>query len=600
MNGSRLVRAVLASLLLIALIPSCGLPLFFTGTPRARLNPPPGSYDAAVYVEPDWNGNESFRWTLTEGANISEFERFDGVHVSGALTFWYFSIDPSGLRSPIKEARYEISDGEAPVIANDEGFGWWARGYYSMDIGWPRRRGSDTSGGPDIPSDDNTPWEELEFAVFSSRTSRLETIEEAEAALATGTAQMDLFWTTNSDFTRVSFDRPGAGKNVNVFVRDRSGNATPYGSRFLRSSPALSVYAGAAAAGDELYLNQLSGGSDPAFAAGDPVALPGNTTLATAMGRIADDGDLRDDLAVVYSDGSNDFYRWYPTTAAGTIDLGSAVTLLTDGPSAVPRTIRIADMTQDGIAEILATTASLELRVFDSQTASAIIVVSGPADQFDVGDLDGDGYPDVVGVDSATGTVTVWRNIGGTALQLVAQSWTAALPGTVDGATIADVNRDGYADLLLTDPANVPNIRIYHGGPGAVLTEDTQTSAYFPANMGTTSVAVADFDRDGWLDLFVGNNAIAHSEIYVNDATGGFFFTATADLPSVEDSRQTIAADMNGDGWPDVVEVFNLYPPVIWINNVREWWNGAPDFILQSSATIGTNSTTTVAVGQVR
>jgi hypothetical protein len=71
-------------------------------------------------------------------------------------------------------------------------------------------------------------------------------------------------------------------------------------------------------------------------------------------------------------------------------------------------------------------------------------------------------------------------------------------------------------------------------------------------------IAVADFDRDGHIDLAVANDSVRQS-LYRNKGNGTFEDTALLAGTAVDDNGQTYAgmgvdfADYDNDGWPDMV-----------------------------------------------
>jgi hypothetical protein len=69
-------------------------------------------------------------------------------------------------------------------------------------------------------------------------------------------------------------------------------------------------------------------------------------------------------------------------------------------------------------------------------------------------------------------------------------------------------------------------------------------------------VAVEDFNRDGWPDLYVSNDFLEHDYLYLNQQDGTFresIHTATRHISNY--SMGNDAADINNDGWPDVIVV---------------------------------------------
>ncbi|MEU3546968.1 FG-GAP repeat protein [Streptomyces longwoodensis] len=190
------------------------------------------------------------------------------------------------------------------------------------------------------------------------------------------------------------------------------------------------------------------------------------------------------------------------------------------------------------------------------------------------GDVNGDGYTDLVagdpwdpeqdGVDGAVGgRVLVWRGSAAgitpdTVPEQLTQN-TAGVPETSEkgdafGAalTVADLNRDGLADIVIGAPSETLGGQVYAGqvtvvpgrrtgalGTGSYLF--SQDSANVPDASETddqfgTTVAVGDVDRDGRPELFVGGFG-------ENDYTGAaWVFPGATSGPTTTRSRVFTAA----------------------------------------------------------
>lgn len=79
--------------------------------------------------------------------------------------------------------------------------------------------------------------------------------------------------------------------------------------------------------------------------------------------------------------------------------------------------------------------------------------------------------------------------------------------------------------------------------------QQTYNWSVYPDNNGMQTVAVADFNRDGYPDVAVvsGSSTI---DIFLNDHTGHFSTYTSYSCPSF---GLPLAVDVNGDGWPDLV-----------------------------------------------
>lgn len=74
-------------------------------------------------------------------------------------------------------------------------------------------------------------------------------------------------------------------------------------------------------------------------------------------------------------------------------------------------------------------------------------------------------------------------------------------------------------------------------------------------------VAVEDINRDGWLDIYVSNDYLSNDLLYLNQGDGTFEDVAgEAFRHTSYSSMGTDVADINNDGWPDVLSV-DMLPP---------------------------------------
>ena len=175
-------------------------------------------------------------------------------------------------------------------------------------------------------------------------------------------------------------------------------------------------------------------------------------------------------------------------------------------------------------------------------------------------DVNGDGYADVIvgglGGNVVTGQVYVYLG-GANGLPDVASSVLSA-PDPADEfgwsvASAGDVNGDGYADVIVGAPA-ARRAYLFFGSPSGIPSSPSVTLASPIANSGTFGVSVAsagDVNRDGYADVLVSDPVSGLVFVYLGTSQGPVL-TPSGDFQAASQSVAT-AGDVNGDGYSDVI-----------------------------------------------
>ncbi len=184
-----------------------------------------------------------------------------------------------------------------------------------------------------------------------------------------------------------------------------------------------------------------------------------------------------------------------------------------------------------------------------------------------VGDVDNDGLPDVVASD-AQGNVHLWRNSG----TPFSAPWDAsifidAVNGGVQGLRLADLDRDGYLDLAVVDDRG--DLSLFHN-PSTPFTSSWTRVAFSVGPYPLWSIAVADLDQDGWIDVITGGDRRYGNEILGWRNDGSPFVGSWNPAPIGNPDTNVFAlavADINYNGYPDVAASGLSRDITIWRND---------------------------------
>jgi tetratricopeptide (TPR) repeat protein len=190
-----------------------------------------------------------------------------------------------------------------------------------------------------------------------------------------------------------------------------------------------------------------------------------------------------------------------------------------------------------------------------------------------VGDIDEDGWPDVF-VANDTEPNVLFRNRGDGTFEDIAASWGVAVnqfgsPVSAMGADLRDVDNDGRLDLFVTDLANEGFLLFRHA---KTYFEDVSNLSGITRSTlpyAGWSNPVADYNNDGWKDLFSANGHVTDNieriqgrsyrqgnAVWLNRGDGTFedvSMKTGRDLIKPGAHRGAAVADFDNDGRLDLV-----------------------------------------------
>jgi enediyne biosynthesis protein E4 len=197
-----------------------------------------------------------------------------------------------------------------------------------------------------------------------------------------------------------------------------------------------------------------------------------------------------------------------------------------------------------------------------------------------VGDYDGDGRPDVFVV-SKTESCRLFRNLGGWKFEDVTDKAGVGDKGEAagiwkQGVTFADVNNDGLLDIYVCR-FDAPNL-LYINQSNGTFKEEAAARGLAVKDASVMG-AFCDYDRDGWLDVFLQTNmldTVAHpngQRNYLFHNNGDGTFTNVTDKAGIGGEAQGHSAtwwDYDNDGWPDLYVANDFVAPDKLYRNNRD------------------------------
>ncbi len=340
---------------------------------------------------------------------------------------------------------------------------------------------------------------------------------------------------------------------VDVSVQGRRITVKPRSPLKQRSTYRLQVNSVSDKVGNE-FSTTIRFETDPGQFDYTQTAASANSPEAVAVGDV--NGDGRDDVVM-----TNSFY-FSPTTdyrvfiffQQSSGKLGSAISLPTNATYVCrPTSVAIADVNGDGRKDLIIGESGCGIEIF-LQNAAGELVSTGVAaspetHKIRAADVDGDGRTDIVGVGWGTNQVAVWKQAAaGTLMGPFVYKLDHSGHEDLD---VGDVNGDGLPDVVVSSG------QLDRSKALAILLQQVDgtfgNQQYRPIGGSglATAVAVGDINGDGRADVLVGRISDYTIATFYHDESG-----TLSPLHEIIPGQQVEAieiTDLDGDGKKDIV-----------------------------------------------
>lgn len=202
------------------------------------------------------------------------------------------------------------------------------------------------------------------------------------------------------------------------------------------------------------------------------------------------------------------------------------------------------------------------------------------------GDYNHDGFPDLylalyynpdINPDSEFANKLYRNNGDGTFTDVTESSGVSLPPRTTLQPVWIDVNNDGWEDLFLAvDRVLFPN-ELFINNHDGTFTHATTISGVDDYIDGM-SAAIGDYNRDGFLDIYVSNNPIQNGNIlYTNNGTGEFTnYAVEQHVNSMTPCWGAVWLDYNNNSWEDLFVAQVTFTPIgrsFFVNQSGEYFD---------------------------
>jgi hypothetical protein len=292
----------------------------------------------------------------------------------------------------------------------------------------------------------------------------------------------------------------------------------------------------------ESQISILLGNGDGSFVAPVNFAV-GTRPVSIAIDDLNHDGNL--DIATANADGNS------ISVLLGNGD--GTFSNRQDFNTSRPDKVAIADIDGDGNLDLIVSSSTVSVLKGrgDGSFLSSTPLFNESVYAFALSDVNRDGKTDIVTAGNY-GIISIWSGQGNGGFVRSTSLWTGT---SINALTIADLDRDGNVDIVgagRTNSFTAEDHLTVFSGDGK---NNFKTAADYVIKFYPNAIALADLDRDGYLDLAALSTSNSNTSVFLSN--GNYTF----DIPPISTylsggynvPNGIALGDLNGDGDLDLV-----------------------------------------------
>lgn len=274
-----------------------------------------------------------------------------------------------------------------------------------------------------------------------------------------------------------------------------------------------------------------------------------------------------------------------------------AITMIDSAPTYAPGDgpygLAAADLDDDGRPEIVSTTLMAStLAVLRNASTPGSVAFAARTD-FDgghaprglaIGDVDGDGNPDIVAGSLNDGTLSVLRHVDSPGIADFEDRVIVTSASGIHAVALADLDGDSKLDLVAVNHSLDAVYALRNTSTAGAVSLEAAAAPFAVAD-GPRSIAVGDLDGDGKADLAVASFEGNTVSVLRNTSTAGTVSFAAAHSLAVTGAWAIALGDFDGDGKADIAASNAAGNAVAVLRNTGT--TGAPSFAAAQSYAVG-------------